>query len=154
MCKVLEENAFQLSSSTPSSPDSEWNIITKTRLIDFDWPRGGMFLWLRIHFEKHPLYQTRGGDIAPVIDGTALANAFLIHSTHAPHLVLASPGSMFSATPEIREKRGWQYIRLCFAAESDENIDGGASRFARSVGEFFKINDTAQIEKLLEELPS
>ncbi|KAF9784179.1 hypothetical protein IL306_008132 [Fusarium sp. DS 682] len=154
MCSILEDNAFQLRQSTFQNPDLDWDVISKIRLFDFDWPRGGMFVWVRVHFEKHPLYKTEGGDIAPVIDGTVLANAFLIHSTHAPHLVLGSPGSMFSATPEIREKRGWQYIRLCFAAESDENIDGGSWRFARSVQDFFKIKDTAQIEKLLEELSS
>ncbi|KAF5706343.1 aromatic amino acid aminotransferase I [Fusarium globosum] len=154
MCSILEKNSFSPRQSASQNPDLDGGVVNKIRLFDFDWPRGGMFIWVRVHFEKHPLYQSRGGDIAPVIDGTALANAFLIHSTHAPHLVLGSPGSMFSATPEIREKRGWQYIRLCFAAESDQNIDDGSSRFARSVGEFFKINDTAQIEKLLEELPS
>ncbi|KAH7188553.1 pyridoxal phosphate-dependent transferase [Fusarium flagelliforme] len=154
MCKVLEENAFQLSSSTPSSPDSEWNIITKTRLIDFDWPRGGMFLWLRIHFEKHPLYQTQGGKLAPTIDGPALSKAFLIHSTKAPHLVVGSPGSMFGATPQIRDERGWRYVRMCFAAESDENIDAGSLRFTRAVQTFFEIREAARIEELIDELYS
>ncbi|KAJ4249495.1 hypothetical protein NW762_012352 [Fusarium torreyae] len=152
MCTILEENAFQFKQSTPGSPDSDWDVITKTRLLEFDWPRGGMFVWLRVHFEKHPLYQARGGKTAPVIDGPVLAKAFLIHSTHAPHLVLGSPGNMFSATPEIREERGWQYIRLCFAAESDENIDAGSLRFTHSVQNFFRIKDVAQIEKLIEEL--
>ncbi|KAF5631248.1 aromatic amino acid aminotransferase I [Fusarium sp. NRRL 52700] len=154
MCSILEKNAFSPRQPTSQNPGLDSDVVSKIRLFDFDWPRGGMFIWLRVHFEKHALYQSRGGDTAPVIDGPALAKAFLIHSTHAPHLVLGSPGSMFSATPEILEKRGWQYIRLCFAAESDENIDGGSSRFARSVGEFFKINDAVQIEKLLEELPN
>jgi DNA-binding transcriptional MocR family regulator len=154
MCTILEENAFMLRQSTSESPDLDWDMISKIRLFDFDWPRGGMFVWLRVHFEKHPLYQAHGGKLAPVIDGPALASAFLIHSTHAPHLVLGSPGSMFSATPEIREKYGWQYIRLCFAAESDENIDGGSLRFANSVHEFFKIKESDQIEKLIEELVS
>ncbi|KAM0243130.1 hypothetical protein ACHAP5_006849 [Fusarium lateritium] len=154
MCTILEENAFMLRQSTSNSPDLDWNMISKMQVFDFDWPRGGMFVWLRVHFEKHPLYQTHGGKLTPVIDGPVLASAFLIHSTHAPHLVLGSPGSMFSATPEIMEKHGWQYIRLCFAAESDENIDGGSLRFVHSVHEFFKIKDSNQIEKLVEELVS
>ncbi|KAF4445562.1 hypothetical protein F53441_10694 [Fusarium austroafricanum] len=154
MCAILEENAFQLRHSVSENPNSDWDGISKMRLFDFDWPRGGMFVWLRVHFEKHPLYQARGGNIAPVIDGPILANAFLIFSTQAPHLVLGSPGSIFSATPEIREKRGWQYIRLCFAAESDENIDGGSLRFAHSIQDFFKVKDADRIEKLLKELYS
>ncbi|KAF4987012.1 hypothetical protein FGRMN_10579 [Fusarium graminum] len=145
MCTILEEHALML--RQPAS-----DAASKIRLFDFDWPRGGMFVWLRIHFEKHQLYQTRGGKLTPVIDGPVLANAFLIHNTHAPYLVVGSPGAMFSATPEIREKHGWQYIRLCFAAESDENIDGGSLRFARAVHDFFKINDGDEIEKLIGEL--
>lgn len=154
MCKILEENAFQLNSSTPSSPDSEWDIITKTRLIDFDWPRGGMFLWLRIHFEKHPLYQAEGGKLAPTIDGPVLSKAFLIHCTKAPHMVLGSPGTMFGATPQIRDERGWRYVRLCFAAESDENVDAGSLRFTRAVQSFFEVQQAARIEELIEELYS
>ncbi|KAF4984305.1 hypothetical protein FDECE_17118 [Fusarium decemcellulare] len=152
MCTILEENAFQLKQSTPERPDADWDVITKTRLLEFDWPRGGMFVWLRVHFEQHPLFQARGGSSVPVIDGPALAKAFLIHSTHAPHLVLGSPGGMFSATPEILTERGWRYIRLCFAAESDENIDAGTLRFAHSVQRFFRIKDVAEIEKLIAEL--
>lgn len=153
MCKTLEENAFQLNSSTPSSPDSDWNIITKTRLMDFDWPRGGMFLWVRVHFEKHPLYQAKvGRKSLPTIDGPALSKAFLIHSTRAPHLVLGSPGTMFSATPQIRDERGWRYVRLCFAAESDENIDAGSLRFTKAVQSFFEIQEISEIQELLEEL--
>ncbi|KAF5023805.1 hypothetical protein F66182_4113 [Fusarium sp. NRRL 66182] len=152
MCTALEENAFQFRQSTPGSPDSGWDVITKTRLLDFDWPRGGMFVWLRIHFEKHPLFQARGGKAAPVIDGPVLARAFLIHNTHEPYLVLGSPGVMFSATPEIREERGWRYVRLCFAAESDENVDRGSLTFTHSVQDFFRIKDVATIEKLIEEL--
>ncbi|KAM0492146.1 hypothetical protein ACHAP8_010143 [Fusarium lateritium] len=153
MCKTLEENAFQLNSSTPSSPDSDWNIITKTRLMDFDWPRGGMFLWVRVHFEKHPLYQAKvGRKSLPIIDGPALSKAFLIHSIKAPHLVLGSPGTMFSATPQIRDERGWRYVRLCFAAESDENIDAGSLRFTKAVQSFFEIQEISEIQELLEEL--
>ncbi|RTE72088.1 hypothetical protein BHE90_013495 [Fusarium euwallaceae] len=151
MCTILEDNAFQLKQSTPDKPDSDWDVITKTKLFEFDWPRGGMFVWLRIHFEQHPLFNARGTDI-PVINGSELAKAFLIHSTQAPNLVLGSPGGMFSATPEILAEHGWKYVRLCFAAESDENVDAGSLRFSKSVQNFFRITEVAEIEKLIAEL--
>lgn len=152
MCTILEDNAFQLQQLTPERPDSDWDVITKTKLFEFDWPRGGMFVWLRIHFEQHPLFNARGADVVPVIDGPELAKAFLIHSTKAPNLVLGSPGGMFSATPEILAERGWRYVRLCFAAESDENVDAGSLRFSKSVQNFFRITDVAKIEELIAEL--
>lgn len=153
MCIILEENAFELKQSTPNKQaEADWGVITKTRLFEFDWPRGGMFVWVRVFFEQHPLYQSPGTEEIPVIDGSTLAKAFLIHSTHAPHLVLGSPGGMFSATPEILAERGWKYVRLCFAAESDENVDAGSLRFARSIQRFFRIKTVAEIEKLVKEL--
>ncbi|KAM5342565.1 hypothetical protein ACJ41O_013531 [Fusarium nematophilum] len=153
MCTILEEHAFQLKHSTPvRKTDADWGVITKTRLYEFDWPRGGMFVWVRVFFEQHPLFQARGGAHIPVVDGPALAKAFLIHSTHAPHLVLGSPGGMFSATPEILAERGWKYVRLCFAAESDENVDAGSLRFANAVQQFFRIKNVAEIEELVKEL--
>jgi DNA-binding transcriptional MocR family regulator len=61
---------------------------------------------------------------------------------------------MFSATPKIRDERGWRYVRLCFAAESDENIDAGSLRFTKAVQSFFEIQEISQIEDLIDELYS
>ncbi|KAI5461230.1 pyridoxal phosphate-dependent transferase [Mariannaea sp. PMI_226] len=153
MCSILEENTYQLKHSTPNrQADAEWGVITKTRLLTFDWPRGGMFIWAQVHFENHPLYKSKGVDI-PLIDGPTLAGAFLIFTTHAPQLVLGSPGTIFSAEPGIRADRGWRYVRLCFAAESDENIEAGSRRYANALQKFWRIKDVSEIEKLVAELP-
>ncbi|KAK7427130.1 hypothetical protein QQZ08_006399 [Neonectria magnoliae] len=154
MCSILEDNTFQLKQSTPvRQTDAEWGVITKTRLLTFDWAHGGMFVWARIHFENHPLFEAKGVDI-PVLDGPTLAIAFLIFTTHAPNLVLGSPGNIFSATPEIMAERGWRYARLCFAAESDENIESGSRRYVSALQKFWRIKDVADIEKLVKELPT
>ncbi|KAH7008173.1 pyridoxal phosphate-dependent transferase [Ilyonectria destructans] len=152
MCSILEENTYQLKQSTPiRQTDSEWGVITKTQILSFDWARGGMFVWARIHFENHPLFEAKGVDI-PILDGATLASAYLIFTTHAPNLVLGSPGAIFSATPEIRDERGWSYVRLCFAAESDENIEAGSRRYANALQKFWRIKEVAEIEKLVKEL--
>ncbi|KAH7152364.1 pyridoxal phosphate-dependent transferase [Dactylonectria estremocensis] len=152
MCSILEENTFQLKQSTPvRQTEAEWGVITKTRILSFDWARGGMFVWARVHFENHPLFGAKGVDI-PVLDGPTFASAWLIFTTHAPNLVLGSPGSIFSATPEIRSEKGWQYVRLCFAAESDENIEAGSRRYANALQKFWRIKEVAEIEKLVKEL--
>ena len=154
MCTILDDNAFQLKQSTPvKDMDADWGVITKTKLISFDWPRGGMFVWIRIHFESHPLWHNKG-DTIPIFDGPALATAFLMSCTHKPYLVLGAPGAMFSSTPEILVERAWGYIRLCFAAESEENIDGGSLRFAQALQRFWKIKKPEDMEKLVKEMPT
>ncbi|KAI8952451.1 pyridoxal phosphate-dependent transferase [Xylaria longipes] len=151
MCTLLEEHAYQLKQSTPvRDADWDWGVITKTKLYEFEWPRGGMFLWLKVHFEAHPLFGAIGSQ-GNVIDGPALSSALMIFLTHKPFLVLASPGMMFSSTPEIAADRGWAYFRLCFAAETDEMNSACSTRFGQGVQKFWRIKKVAEIEALLEE---
>ncbi|ETS80538.1 hypothetical protein PFICI_08067 [Pestalotiopsis fici W106-1] len=153
MSSILEEGAYQLKQSTPSrDADSDWGVITKTQLYDFDWPRGGMFLWLRMRYETHPLWKAVGS-AGNVINGVALSTALMIFLTRKPYLVLVSPGFMFSATPEIREQRGWAYFRLCFAAESEENIDRCSERFVAGVQQFWRIKKVKDLEEILADGP-
>jgi DNA-binding transcriptional MocR family regulator len=152
MCTLLEEHAYQLKQSTPvHDDDSEWGVITKTKLYEFDWPRGGMFLWLKMHFHTHPLFGATGSQ-GNVINGTALSTALMLFLTHKPYLVLVSPGMMFSATPQIAAERGWAYYRLCFAAETDEKISACSISFGQGVQKFWRIKKVAQLEALLEEV--
>ncbi|KAI0884487.1 aromatic amino acid aminotransferase [Annulohypoxylon maeteangense] len=153
MCRILEENAYQLKQSTPTrESDADWGVITKTRLYDFRWPRGGMFLWLHLRFETHPLWKaagTRGGN---VIDGVALSTALMAFLTRKPFLVLISPGLLYSATPEIREKRAWAYFRICFAAEAEDKIDACSLRFSEGVQKFWRVKNVKEIEAILDEI--
>ncbi|KAJ9148243.1 Aromatic amino acid aminotransferase [Pleurostoma richardsiae] len=153
MCTILDEGSFQVKQGTPrSAADASWGVITKTQLYDYSWPRGGMFVWIRIFFEEHPLWGVPGSDGRPV-DGTALSTALMIFLTTKPYLVLVSPGMMFSATDDIRREIGWAYYRLCFAAESDENIEECSKRFTAGVHKFWRIKDVKDLEKLLESSP-
>lgn len=151
MCSILDEGAYQLKQSTPvRDADADWGVITKTRLLSFDWPRGGMFIWLRIHYESHPLWQARGHSV-PLLDGPMLSVAFMMFLTHKPYLVLAGPGSMFSATDGIDSQQGWKYMRLCFAAEDHENIEPCSQRFANGVQRFWRIKSVTEMEKYIDE---
>ncbi|KAI1498526.1 pyridoxal phosphate-dependent transferase [Biscogniauxia marginata] len=151
MCRALEDNAYQLKQSTPiRESDADWGVITKTRLYDFAWPRGGMFLWLRVRFETHPLWGAAGSG-GNAVDGVALSHALMLFLTRKPYLVLVSPGGMFGATDEIRAARAWAYYRLCFAAETDENLDSSSLRFARGVHRFWRIKKVQELEDILRE---
>ena len=149
MCTILDEGAYQIKAGTPArGADADWGVVTKTRLLEFDWPRGGMFVWVRVHFEQHPLWRatrTDGTTLTPV----SLSTALMLYLTQKPHLVVAAVGLMFAATPEIREERAWAYYRLCFAAESEENIDLCTRRFVNGVHKFWRIKDVRVIEDIL-----
>lgn len=149
---ILDENAYQLKQSTPVSDlEADWGVITKTKLISFDWPRGGMFIWLCVHFEEHPLWQVKGKTI-PVLDGPTLSNAFMTFLTHKPYLILLAPGTMFSATPQIDSERSWRYFRLCFAAETANNIEPCARQFVNGLHKFWRIKSIREMERFVHEL--
>ena len=148
MCAILDEGAYQIKAGTPSrGADADWGVVTKTRLLEFDWPRGGMFVWVRVHFEQHPLWRatrSNGEALTPV----SLSTALMLYLTQKPHLVVAAVGLMFAATPEIREEKSWAYYRLCFAAESEENVDLCSRRFVAGVHKFWRIKDIRVIEDI------
>lgn len=157
MCRILDANSAQLKTGAFANPssaeDGDWGVVTKTQLFDFSWPRGGMFVWIRVHFEKHPLWHAQRTDLPLLLDGTALATALMMFLTRKQYRVLVSPGMMFSADEKVRREIGWAYYRLCFAAEAEERIDECSERFTAGVQRFWRIKDVKVIEKILEEAP-
>lgn len=161
MCRALDDGAHDLKHQTPlRAADADWGVITKTRLYDLRWPRGGMFVWLRMRFESHPLWGAPRQDTntstgtGAVVDGVALCTALFVLLTRKPHLVVVSPGLMFSATEEIAAARGWAHYRLCFAAEDDaDEVAACSRRFAEGVRRFWRIKRVAELERLLEGAP-
>lgn len=150
MCTILDEGSIQLKQSTPrSADDADWGVVSKTQLYEFAWPRGGMFIWLKLRLETHPLWMATGGERIPLLDGERLSTALMFFATKKPYRVLVSPGLIFSATPAIRAERGWAYFRLCFAAETEENVDLCAQRLADAIQRFWRIKKVEEVEDLL-----
>lgn len=153
MCSILDQGKYLVKSGRRSSlseaaeDDEEWSVIEKTPLYSFDWPVGGMFIWLKILFEHHALHH----HYAKAHELPRLARAFWLFLTTEPYLVLVSPGAIFSPTQEIREKEGWKYFRLCFAAINEDQLPGVSRRLAEGAAAFFRIKDVKTIEELLEE---
>ena len=139
MCTHLEEGRFQLKQGTPlNRTESEWAVISKKKLYSFDWPRGGMFIWMQMHYDTHPLYGK--------VPGPKLATALWIFLTTSPYLVLVSPGLMFSPTPEIADAEGWKYFRLCFAAVDEDEVVKSSKRLAEGVQAFWLIKDEKELK--------
>ncbi|KAE9364594.1 PLP-dependent transferase [Stipitochalara longipes BDJ] len=141
MCTALEDGRFQLKQGTPlKTTESDWAVISKTKMYSFDWPRGGMFVWIKMHYESHPLFGQ--------IPGPKMAQLCWIFLTTKPYLVLASPGQIFSPTPEIAASEGWKYYRLCFAAVTEDEVGKSAKRFAEGISAFWLIKDKKELEDI------
>lgn len=127
MCTVLEENKFillesveqkqrqQRSSRRPFGLGSggsdivggEWELVHKVQMFDFVWPQAGMFVWLNVRLDTHPLREVVGEE--------KLARALWNHLTKKPYLCLVAPGEMFSPTKEtIEEMSAWSNFRISF----------------------------------------
>lgn len=150
MCSILDQGTHMVVKKPSSSSSSRSSPGKRTQLLSFDWPRGGMFVWLRVHFEEHPLWMARGPTME-ALDGPAMAAAMLAFMARKPHLVLPSPGTMFGATPTVVKERAWQNLRLCFTAESEENIDACSRRFTNAVHKFWLIDEVDVMEDLVRE---
>lgn len=141
MCDALEEGRFNLKQQSPTSKsyiEDDWAVVSKTEMYTFDWPRAGMFVWIEMKYETHPLWGKASGE--------KLARALWIFLTQKPHLVLASPGQIFSPTEEIKAERGWKYFRVCFAAVSEDEVEASSIRFAKGVARFWQIKSLDELE--------
>ena len=161
MSQVLEDGKYFVKSGRRKSladhvatdlddnDNDGWSVVEKTQMLAFEWPVGGMFIWLRILFENHPLYSTYKKS-SP--DGLArLSHALWYLWTTKPYRVLVSPGNIFSATEEINARDGWKNFRLCFAAINEDELGPTTQRLVDGVEAFWKIKDKRVIEDLLKE---
>ncbi|KAJ0415672.1 pyridoxal phosphate-dependent transferase [Aspergillus carlsbadensis] len=145
MCARLEEgqyttvdaesNAAELSLTADEA--SSWEILDKVQMYDFSWPTGGMFIWLKVCYDTHPLRQKYAPE--------RLAKAMWVHFTHKPHLCLLGPGAMFSPTDES-QRRGWQYLRLCFAAMPEDDVVPVSERLVEGFRAFWQRKDLNGLE--------
>jgi DNA-binding transcriptional MocR family regulator len=121
----------------------EWSVIETAKMYDFVRPMGGMFIWIRFSFNLHPL--------ASKVALPRLARALWVFWTTGPYRVLVSPGTMFGATEEIRERDAWQCYRLCFAACPREEIKSISTRFVKGVQAFWRMKSVKDIDELLKD---
>jgi DNA-binding transcriptional MocR family regulator len=144
MCHILEDGRFYLKQGTPLKPsESDWAVISKTEMYSFHWPHGGMFVWVHMHFNTHPL--------AAQVAGPELSRLFWIFLTQKPNVVLVAPGQTFSPDPELAQTQGWQYVRLCFAAVDEKDIELCSERFARAAHLFWAIKSKKELEDIDDE---
>ncbi|KAJ5708901.1 Pyridoxal phosphate-dependent transferase major region subdomain 1 [Penicillium malachiteum] len=147
MCNVLEESKFLFSEESESSSTSEtqvqdWEVVDRVQMFDFVWPKAGMFTWIKVDFETHPL--------RPKYSAQKLSKAFWIHLTQKPALCLVGPGSMFAPTPKsVAEAH--KYLRLSFAPMDADEVAPFTNRLVEGFRSFWRRKD---LDGLDDDLPT
>ncbi|PWY74785.1 aromatic amino acid aminotransferase [Aspergillus eucalypticola CBS 122712] len=137
MCTILEEGKYLIDSDSawddapqPMADDgSAWEVLDKMQMYEFSWPTGGMFVWVKVCIETHPLLEKYGSE--------RLIQALWLHLMQKPYLCLSGPGTMFAPTQELLG-RAQGYYRLCFAAMPAEDVSGITRRLVDGFRAFWQ----------------
>jgi DNA-binding transcriptional MocR family regulator len=137
---------------------AEWSHVGKTAMYSFVRPAGGMFVWLEMHFETHPLWSKYSSSSSPsspsLFTGPArLSRALWLFWTTQKYKILVAPGSMFAvqATTTKTSAEGWRFFRICFASAPTDLLGPATQRLVEGVRDFWAITDVSVVEKLVED---
>ena len=148
MCNIFEEGKYMVKAGrftkSKAKDMNEWSVVEKIQLFDFVWPLGGMFLWLKVNYESHPLWHKYKDE------PEKLAQALWIHLTTDQFLVLVSPGNVFATSEEINREQAWKYFRICFAAVDEPDVEKTSCRLVAGVRDFWGKKNLDDIEELVE----
>ncbi|KAI4163691.1 MAG: hypothetical protein LQ342_002725 [Letrouitia transgressa] len=139
MCNILESGKRLVKSGRRRSMADDWSVVETVSMYDFVWPLGGMFVWIKLNFETHPLWKE--------VDHEKLSHGFWVHLTTDKYLVLVAPGSMFATTEEIRVGKSWSYFRICFAAVDEPDVAKTSHRFVEGCKSFWRKKNVGDIEE-------
>lgn len=131
MCRVLDEGKYLIHDSNAEEIDT-WEVIDKVPMYDFVWPAGGMFVWVKVCFETHPLRSKYHLE--------KLSKALWVHLTRKPYLCLVGPGSLFASTEQAMEE-SLEYMRLCFAPMAEEEVEDVSRRLVKGFRAFWQRKD-------------
>ncbi|KAF7179224.1 hypothetical protein CNMCM7691_008155 [Aspergillus felis] len=136
MCISLEEGKYAIkgdgSEPSQSTEESGWEVIDKVQMYDFTWPMGGMFVWIKVLFNTHPLNEKYSPE--------TLSKAVWVHMTQEPFLCLMVPGDLFAPSEKALDQ-AWQYFRLCFAPMPEKDVAVITNRLVEGFRAFWQRKD-------------
>lgn len=148
---ILEGGKYTITTSTrrrsdgasAAADEEDFEVVSKTRLYNFVYPMAGMFLWMHIHIETHPL--------SSKIDYQRLMRALWVYMTMQPYRVLVCPGTIFCPKGDIRDEKGWQYLRLCFAGVDEDMLEKNCNAIVDVLKSFWTKKKESDIDDILED---
>ncbi|KAI5295799.1 hypothetical protein KEM52_000177 [Ascosphaera acerosa] len=123
--------------------------FSKARIYEFQRPGGGMFVWMQVFCETHPLAASVGEE--------RLLAALCVFLTEEPFLALVAPGSMFNplahsgtaAQKPAGSSTTGHFLRLSFAAVQEEDVASASQGVVDGIHAFWGITEVQEIDKLL-----
>lgn len=138
MCSILEEGKYCVTADTdPDGMMVDWEVVDRVQMFNFHFPRGGMFVWVRLCLETHPLWSKA----SPADLGTALWK----HLMKKPYLCLAGPGQLFAATEDVK-RESWSYLRITFAPMEEAEVVRASRSFVEGCRSFWQVKDIDEID--------
>lgn len=149
MCVILENGKSVaidgVSARRQTGEDLEsWSVINKVPMYEFDWPVAGMFVWIKIRCDTHPLLWKYGA--------VKVCTALIFFLMKKPFLSLAAPGTMFAPSTAVFE-RAHQYLRLCFAPMSEDQVTESTQDFVAGFRAFWQLKNFDDIPEVNPPLP-
>jgi DNA-binding transcriptional MocR family regulator len=145
MCSALEEGQTvaidkpAAATNRRSSGLDSWSVVSKVPMYEFNWPLAGMFIWIKIRYDTHPLLEVYGAE--------KVCTALWFFLLKEPFLILSAPGTMFAPTEAMRG-RAFQYIRLCFAPMAEEAVTDTTQHFVAGCRAFWQLENFDDIPGL------
>jgi DNA-binding transcriptional MocR family regulator len=149
MCVILENGKSVAIDGVPTRPQTgedldSWSVINKVPMYEFNWPVAGMFVWITIRYDTHPLLWKYGPE--------KVCTALLFFLMKKPFLALAAPGLMFAPSKSVFE-RAHQYLRLCFAPMAEDKVTEAAQHFVAGFRAFWQLKNFDDIPEVDQPLP-
>ncbi|KAK7049551.1 hypothetical protein VNI00_005582 [Paramarasmius palmivorus] len=107
---------------------NEKSVMNQRRVFSFVPPTAGMFIWLQLHLEDHPLYGQLDSTALELKLWTALAEAGLI----------VGPGDMFSAHPGQNGASPHGHFRISFSNTEFDVMKKAVKIFSTVLQQFMK----------------
>lgn len=148
MCTILEEGKTVAidgyTGRLASTGVDSWSVISKVPMYEFDWPVAGMFIWIKLRYDTHPLVDIYGAE--------KVCTALWFFLLQKPFLCLVGPGLMFAPTQAVRD-RAFQYMRLCFAPMAENAVADFSHHFVAGCRAFWQLENFDDIPGLDESVP-
>jgi len=106
-------------------------------------PQNGMFLWIHVDADKHPLRSQGESYCAESDIGFKIADVETsVWSRACENGVHVTKGSLFSAVKSVASKVSF---RLTYAAADEIELDEGVKRFANAIREEFGLENSTKV---------
>lgn len=122
----------------------KWMYMGAERILDYSPPQAGMFVWVLVHFEHHPLYE--------IIGSLNLSRAFWMFQTEQSRPTLVSPGYMFAPVPDDADHMA-RYFRISFAPSDKQDLEESSNLVGEAAHKFWNVTDPARMTRLSEAFP-